>query len=231
MARHDGYCGRISITTLGHGLTVLLIVLGLGASLWAGDPGRLLDWGEAVTGDLRVAAALVLLMALMLTFALPGTLVLWLIAPFHPPPVAIALLLLGSVAGAFGAYSISAYLGRTRGQKARARDHTGWLETFLRQNSGLLPQTALRALPGFPHSLVNYSAGSLQLPLKNFLLAATLGLAAKWTIYALAVHGAADAIKSGEALTPQTLLPLVALVLLLLLGAWLRRRVQDRHKP
>lgn len=221
--------GRISITMLGHGLTVLLIVLGLGAGLWAGNPERLLDWGEALTGELRVAAALVLLMALMLTFALPGTLVLWLIAPFHPPPVAIALLLVGSVAGALGAYHVSAHLVRVRGRHPVGKDF-GSLVAFLRRNSDLITQTALRVFPGFPHSLVNYSAGSLQLPLKSFLLAATLGLAAKWTVYTLAVHGTTDAIRSGEALTPQTLLPLVALVFLLLLGALLRRRVRDRHK-
>ncbi|WP_019594188.1 TVP38/TMEM64 family protein [Thioalkalivibrio sp. ALM2T] len=216
-------CSRANI---GRGLLVLLIALGIGIALWVGDPVRLLAWGDAVAGGPWATAGLVLLMALMLTFALPGTLILWLIAPFHPPLLAIGLLLAGSVSGAWGAYRVSARLARHTDQERR---EDAWLADFLHRHSGLATQIALRVLPGFPHSMVNYAAGALGLPLGRFLLAAVLGLAVKWSVYATAIHGTTDALASGKALQPQTLLPLFVLAMLLLLGAALRHRIQRRH--
>jgi len=205
----------------------LLILGGAGLAVWIGDPARLLALGDAIAGGPWATAALVVLMALMLTFALPGTLVLWLIAPFHPPLVSIALLLLGSVSGALGAYWFS---GRVGDSPRMAHSRSRRLVKLLQRRGGLATQLALRVLPGFPHSMVNYAGGILRLPLRTFLLAAVLGLAVKWGVYATAVHEAADAVAAGEALHPQTLLPLFVLAALLLLGVvlqrWLARRWQ-----
>lgn len=212
---------------LGLGLLILLVVVGIGAAVWAGDPVRLLAWGDALAGGPVVTAGLVLLMALMLTFALPGTLIFWLIAPFHPPLIAVALLLLGSLSGASGAYRLSTRLARKPGHEDRAET---WLARFLRRHSSLATQTALRVLPGFPHSMVNYAGGALSLAFGRFLLAAACGLTIKWTVYVTAVHGATDALESGDALQPQTLLPLFMLAILLLLGAALRYWIQ-RYQP
>lgn len=214
----------------GHGGWLLLGVLilgGAGLAVWVGDPAHLLALGDAIAGGPWATAALVVLMALMLTFALPGTLILWVIAPFHPPLVSIALLLLGSVSGALGAYWFS---GRVGDSPRMAQRRSRRLVKLLKRRSGLATQLALRVLPGFPHSMVNYAAGVLRLPLGTFLLAAVLGLAVKWSVYATAVHEAADAVAAGEALHPQTLLPLFVLAALLLLGVvlqrWLTRRWQ-----
>lgn len=217
---------RLSRASLGRGVLVLLIALGIGLALWVGDPVRLLAWGEAVAGGPWVTAALVVLMALMLAFALPGTLIVWLIAPFHPPLVAVGLLLAGSVSGAWAAYGVSSRLAR---KPARDPGNETWLADFLRRHSSLATQLALRVFPGFPHSMVNYAGGALGLPLTRFLLAAVLGLAVKWGVYATAIHGATDALATGDALQPQTLAPLVVLAILLLLGAVLRYRIQKRH--
>ncbi len=216
---------RISRARLGRGVLVLLITLGIGLALWVGDPVRLLAWGEAVAGGPWVTAGLVLVMALMLAFALPGTLMVWLIAPFHPPLVAVGLLLIGSTTGAWGAYRVASRLARAD----PARERGGWLTDFLRRHSHPATQAALRVFPGFPHSMVNYAGGALGLPLGPFLLAAVLGLAVKWGVYATAIHGATDAIATGEALQPQTLLPLFALAVLLLAGSALRYWIQRRY--
>ena len=217
--RRHGYGGWL--------LLGILILAGAGFAVWVGDPAQLLAVGDTVAGGPWATAALVVLMALMLTFALPGTLILWLIAPFHPPLVSIALLLLGSVSGALGAYWFS---GRVGDRPRIARGRSRRLVKLLQRRSGLATQLALRVLPGFPHSMVNYAAGVLRLPLRTFLLAAVLGLAIKWGVYATAVHEAADAVAAGDALHPQTLLPLFVLAALLLLGVvlqrWLARRWQ-----
>lgn len=202
----------------------LLIVAGLVLASWhTRELAQFLEWGERVA-DLPVAiVAVVFLMAVLFTFALPGSLVFWVIAPFHSPVVSVIMLLIGSVAGAFGAHRFSHRVGKRWSPGKNAERVVALLE----KRSDLLTQTALRVFPGFPHSVVNYAGGVLGLPLGPFLLAAVLGLTVKWGVYATAVHGAVEAIETGDALQLGTVLPLFVLAGLLLLGALVRRRLES----
>jgi len=202
----------------------LLIVAGLVLASWhTRELAQFLEWGDRIA-DLPVAiVAVVVLMAVLFTFALPGSLVFWVIAPFHSPLVSVIMLLIGSVAGAFGAHRFSHRVGKRWSPGKNAERIVALLE----QRSDLLTQTALRVFPGFPHSVVNYAGGVLGLPLGPFLLAALLGLTVKWGVYATAVHGAVEAIETGDALQLGTLLPLFVLAGLLLLGALVRRRLES----
>ena len=202
----------------------LLIVAGLVLASWhTRELAQFLEWGDRIA-DLPVAiVAVVVLMVVLFTFALPGSLVFWVIAPFHSPLVSVIMLLIGSVAGAFGAHRFSHRLGKRWSPGKNAERVVALLE----QRSDLLTQTALRVFPGFPHSVVNYAGGVLGLPLGPFLLAALLGLTVKWGVYATAVHGAVEAIETGDALQLGTLLPLFVLAGLLLLGALVRRRLES----
>ncbi len=101
----------------------------------------------------------------------------------------------------------------------------------LERRGDFLTQCALRVLPGFPHSVVNFAAGLLRLPLSTFVMAAIIGLVLKWAVYASAIFGALEAVESEEAISANVILPLVALTLLLLAGAWLRRRVEAQGHP
>ena len=61
------------------------------------------------------------------------------------------------------------------------------------------------------------------------MLAATLGLGIKWSVYSSAIYGGLQAVAGeDEALSLSILLPLIALALLLLVGAWVRRRIEAR---
>ena len=203
-----------------------LILLGLVLAVWQPvEMATVLDWGRRLSSRPELMALVVLVMALMFTFALPGSTFLWLIAPFQPPWIATALLVLGSVGGAVGAHIMAGRLGK------------GWQPTpaaakvfdLLSSRSDLLTQCALRILPGFPHSVVNYAGGVLKLPLPGFVLAATLGLTIKWAIYSSAVYGAVEAAEQGEAVNAMTLAPLFLLTVLLLIGAWFKRKVESRQ--
>lgn len=200
----------------------LLILAGLVLASWhTRELAQFIDWGERIA-DLPVAiVAAVLLMAVLFTFALPGSLMLWVIAPFHSPLVSVTMLVIGSVAGAFGAHRFSHRVGKRWSPGKNAER----MVALLGKRSDLLTQTALRVFPGFPHSFVNYAGGVLELPLGPFLLAALLGLTVKWTVYATAIHGAVEAIETGDALQLGTVLPLFVLAGLLLLGALVRRRL------
>jgi uncharacterized membrane protein YdjX (TVP38/TMEM64 family) len=203
----------------------VLMLAGLVLASWhTRELAQFLEWGDRIA-DLPVAiVAVVVLMAVLFTFALPGSLVFWVIAPFHSPLVSVIMLLTGSVAGAFGAHRFSHRVGKRWSPGTNAARMVELLEL----RSDLLTQTALRVFPGFPHSFVNYAGGVLGLPLGPFLLAALLGLTVKWGVYATAVHGAVEAIETGDALHLGTVLPLFALAGLLLLGAFARRWLETR---
>src|SRR5690554_8030252 len=91
-------------------------------------------------------------MAVTLALGLPGSIGLWLIAPFYTPLAATPMLIVGSVLGALGAYWLSARVGDRWTPKGLTRKIMRRLET----RSDFLTQCALRVLPGFPHSVVNY---------------------------------------------------------------------------
>ena len=199
----------------------VLALAGLAIGVW--QPvgfDDLLSHGERIGSSPLFLGAAVAGMMVCFTFGLPGSLGLWLIAPFNPPLVATPLLLAGSVGGAAGAYFFAGRMGNTwrpSGPAVKIHD-------LLRRNGGFPIQTAMRMFPGFPHSVVNFAGGVLRLRLGTFLAAAAIGLAVKWGVYASAVHGVTDAVAAGDAVSAKTLWPLFALAGLLVAGAWAKTK-------
>lgn len=200
----------------------ILVVAGLVLAIWQPfGMDELLAWGQRFGSSPVFLTATVMVIAVLFTFGLPGSLGLWLIAPFNPPVVATLLLVAASTGGAVGAYFFSAHLRkdwRPAGASARVVE-------MLEKRSDLLTQTAMRMLPGFPHSVVNFAGGVLRLPLPGFIVAAIVGLSIKWGIYASAINGMVDAVVADTRIGLGTLLPLFGLVVLALAGAWVRRRM------
>lgn len=180
------------------------------------------QWASQASHHPVVIIGVMLIMAVTLAIGLPGSIGLWLIAPFYSPLMATVMLTLSSVAGAFGAYQIAARAG----QRWNPRGLTLKVMQMLEQRSDLMTQCALRILPGFPHSVINFAAGLRGISIKTYLLAAALGLSVKWGVYSSAIYGALEAIEEEDALQFDVVLPLIALTVLLLAGAWLRRRVE-----
>lgn len=181
---------------------------------------RLLELGDHLTRDPLAVSGAVVLMAVFFALALPGSLGFWLLAPFQPPLIAVPLLLLGGVSGALGAYGIAFWLGRDW----RPGEKQTRLVDLLEKRGDVFTQFALRVLPGFPHSVINYAAGALRLPLPSFVVAATAGLGVKWAVYAGAVHGAVEALEQGKRLQPAAMAPLLIVAVLVLAGVALRAR-------
>lgn len=177
-------------------------------------------WVSEASHHPGVIIGVILFMVVTMMLGLPGTLGLWLTAPFYPPLVATLMLTVGSTLGAYGAYQVAA--------KAGARWQPGGLTlrvmTSLEQRSDLFSQCALRIMPGFPHSVINFAAGLRRIPLRPFIAATVLGLAVKWAIYSSAIHNALEAIEEDDPLQWDVLWPLAALTLLLLGGGWCKRR-------
>jgi uncharacterized membrane protein YdjX (TVP38/TMEM64 family) len=60
---------------------------------------------------------LILLQALLFSFALAGSLFLWIAAPLYPPAMAAFILAIGGTLGGLGAYLLSRYLTQEWRQK------------------------------------------------------------------------------------------------------------------
>lgn len=183
-------------------------------------------WAMEMSHHPVVIISVVLVMAVTLALGLPGSIGFWIIAPFYSPLLATLLLTAGSVTGAYGAYHVSAKLG----DRWKPGSLTLKVMATLEKRSDLMTQCALRLLPGFPHSVINFAAGFSRIPLRTYLLAALLGLSAKWFVYSSAIYGALEAIEEENPLQFDVMLPLIVLALMLLVGAWFRRRVEAVKK-
>lgn len=203
-------------------LLVMLLALGLAAQV-AGliDVRAALEWARGHTTQWWLAPALVVLQVVLFTFALPGSAVLWLVAPLFSPLAATAIMTLGGTLGALSAYGFArgltgaslSHLRRTRGYR------------LLQQESGFLTLCALRLTPGFPNSVINYSAGTLRTPLPTFVAAAVIGLALKAWLYSQAINAALASGHPADLIDIAILGPLAAAAALALgTHLWVRRR-------
>ena len=202
-------------------LAALLALVCVGALLHALD---VFDWREALqwarghAQNWWLAAALIAVQVVMYMFALPGSTLVWLAAPLYTPAVATAILTVGGSLGGLAAYFVARRT--TARQLASLRCHR--LFRYLEKHADFLALLALRLLPAFPHSVINYGGGVLRLPIGTFLAAAALGLGVKFFAYASVIHSMAQA-EFSELARMDTVLALLGLSVLVFAGRALRR--------
>ncbi|UCE88086.1 MAG: TVP38/TMEM64 family protein [Pseudomonadota bacterium] len=204
-------------------LLVLLALVGIGlAAEWFGwvDWRTLLELSRRHSHEPWLPLVLIAGQAALFTFALPGSLVIWPLAALYSPSAATALFLCGGSLGALGAYQFSSRLSRQ--WRVHVQEHRVY--RTLARRSNFMAMAALRLLPGFPHSVINYSAGLLALPRGAFLAAAVLGMSIKFYLYARAIHHATAAHSLAELLRAETLVPLVLFSALFAAGQLVRER-------
>jgi uncharacterized membrane protein YdjX (TVP38/TMEM64 family) len=203
-------------------LLAALVALGLAAhALGLVDARVALACARAHAAQWWLPAALVALQVLLFTFGLPGSAVLWLAAPLYAPLAATAILTAGGCLGALAAHGFARRL--TGASQQRLQASRGY--RILQRESDVLVLCALRLAPGFPHSVINYAAGTLRVRRAPFLASAAIGFAIKSWLYAAVVHRALTTGRPADLLAPDALWPLVALVAVVLLArARLRRR-------
>jgi uncharacterized membrane protein YdjX (TVP38/TMEM64 family) len=202
-------------------LLAALLVTGLVLAWWRPvDAAAIAALADSLVHHPAGIAAAIAVQALLFALALPGSLMLWAVAPFHAWPAAAAILTAGSVGGALGGYGVASWLGADW----RRQLQTSPAFRILARDGGFLAQCALRALPGFPHSVVNYGGGLLGLPVAPFTAAAVVGLGLKSAVFAYTVATVVAVGSLDELLRPRTVAPLAILALLFALGALLRTR-------
>ena len=189
-------------------LITLLITFGIYLEIagWL-DAQQVLEFARGYTRHWWLILILIAAQSVFFTFALAGSLFLWIAAPLYPPPVATFILAAGGTLGGLGAYFFSEYLTADwiqRIEKSRAYK-------LLHAQDNLFTLFAMRVFPAFPHSLVNYSAGILKARLSHFIVAAILGISIKSYVYSRVIYNAASSLSMDVLLDVWILGPLVLL--------------------
>lgn len=143
-------------------LLLALVALGLAAYFldWR-EWQQMLQWARGHTQHGWLVVALILLQAVLFMFALPGSSLLWVVAALYPPLGATLILIAGASGGGVAGYFFTRRL--TASRLGQLHDHRAF--RLLQRHGNFLTLCALRFMPGFPHSIINYGAGVLRLPL------------------------------------------------------------------
>jgi len=205
----------------------LLIVAALVATgIWldlAGllDAETLLRFARGYADHWWLTLVLILLQVLMFTFALAGSVFLWVVAPLYPPAMAAFILAAGGALGGVSAYFFSEYLT----DEWIARVERSRVYRLLHKRDNFFSLFAMRIFPAFPHALVNYSSGILKVKLSHFILSALLGIYIKSYIYAKVIYSAASSASLDQLLEFSTYGPLIGLSAISALVVFVRYRL------
>ena len=208
-------------------IVVLLIALGLVLEV-AGllDARQLLAVAREYAQHWWLIPVLILAQVVLFTFALAGSIFLWIVAPLYPPAMATFILAAGGTLGGLGAYLFSNYL--TEEWKTKIQGSRSY--KLLQAQDNFLSLFAMRVFPAFPHSLVNYSSGILNVKLSHFVLAAVLGIAIKSYVYARVIYSASSSLSLDMLLDISVFGPLVALSVVSALGVYINYRNTTKRR-
>ncbi len=189
-------------------LITLLIALGIYLEIagWL-DAQQLLAYARGYAQHWWLILILIVLQSVLFTFALAGSLFLWIAAPLYPPPMATFILAAGGTLGGLGAYFFSEYL--TADWIQRIENSRAY--KLLHAQDSFFTLFAMRVFPAFPHSLVNYSAGILKARLSHFIIAAIAGISIKSYVYSRVIYSAASSLSMDLLLDVWILGPLLLL--------------------
>jgi len=208
-------------------IVALLITLGLVLEI-AGllDARQLLTVARQFAQHWWLVPVLIMAQAVLFTFALAGSIFLWIVAPLYAPATAAFILTAGGTLGGLGAYLFSKYLTdewTTRIQNSRSYK-------VMHAQDNFLSLFAMRVFPAFPHSLVNYSSGILKVKISHFVAAAILGISIKSYIYARVIYSASSSLSLDMLLDVSVFGPLVLLSVLSALGVYINYRISNRQR-
>ena len=199
---------------------VLLEVVGLL------DAEKMLTVARGYSDQWWLVVVLILLQTIMFTFALAGSFFLWIAAPLYPPAMATFILAAGGTLGGITAYFFSKRL--TDDWVAKIEKSHAY--KLLHKQDNFFTLFALRVFPAFPHSLVNYSSGILNVKLSHFIPAAMLGISIKSYIYSKVIYNATTSASLDELLDISTYGPLILLSVVTLAGVFIKYKMTGKQE-
>ena len=164
---------------------------------------------------------IILLQVLLFTFALAGSIFLWVAATLYPPLTATAILVAGATLGGLSAYLFSAKIT----EQWSARVQRSHIYRLLHKQDKFFTLLAMRIMPAFPHALVNYSSGMLRVKWRYFIPATIIGIGAKSYVYAGIIYNATSSVALEELLDFSTYGPLLLIAGFILVGLFIKYRL------
>jgi uncharacterized membrane protein YdjX (TVP38/TMEM64 family) len=161
--------------------------------------------------------AIIASMIVLFAFAQAGSMLFWVAGLFYETITATIIIVAGGVGGALAAYAFS---HRLSGGFVKKLPSSRYFR-FIRRHTDAATLCAVRITPNFPHSVINYGAGILGVPIPRFLITAFLGFTIKGFIYASIARNAATADKITDILNLKTIGLLLVLAALFLAGNWI----------
>jgi uncharacterized membrane protein YdjX (TVP38/TMEM64 family) len=203
-------------------LIILIALIVLGIFLQLGgfiDYRHMLALARGYADHWWLAVILVVIQAIMFTFATAGSSMIWVTGVLFSPLISTTVITAGTTLGGISAYIFSEHLSKEWVSRVR----NSGIYRLLQKENGFLTMLALRLMPGFPHSVINYSAGILKVRLLNFIPAAIVGTMLKAYVYSVLIYNAASPGRLTDKIDIASVWPLLALSLLILLAVFLKR--------
>lgn len=189
------------------------------------DPRELIVIAREYSDQWWLVLLLVFLQVVLFTFALAGSTFLWVAATLYPPMIAALILAAGAMLGGISAY----FFSRKLTNEWIHRVENSRVYKLLQKEDNFFTLFALRIMPAFPHALINYSAGILQIKLIPFVIAAFLGIGIKSYVYAKVIYKATTTGSFTELLDFATFGPLllvsVAILLVIVIRFYSNKKV------
>jgi len=190
------------------------------------DAEKVLGIARGYTDEWWLIVVLILLQAVLFTFALAGSIFLWVAAPLYPPTMATFILAAGGTLGGIGAY----WFSKSLTDEWVKRIENSHAYKLLHKQDNFFVLFALRIFPAFPHSLVNYSSGILKVKLSHFIVAAFLGIGIKSYVYADVIYSATTSASLDELMNISTYGPLILLSALTLVGVFIKYKISSNDE-
>jgi uncharacterized membrane protein YdjX (TVP38/TMEM64 family) len=214
-----GYIKKLLVVALLITVGLLLQITGLL------DAEKILSVAREYAEHWWLVVILILLQTIMFTFALAGSIFLWVAAPLYPPAMATFILAAGAALGGVGAYFFSRKLTDEWVKKIEKSQ----AYKILHQQDNFFTLFALRVFPAFPHSLVNYSSGILNVKLSHFIPAAILGVGIKSYIYSNVIYNATTTASVEDLFKFSTYGPLILLSVITFAGVFIKYKLTKKH--
>ena len=192
------------------------------------DPQELIAMARGYADHWWLAVLLVVLQIILFTFALAGSSILWVAATLYPPVTASIILTTGATLGGVSAYLFS----RTLTSDWIHKVENSHIYRLLQKEDNFFTLLALRLMPAFPHAIVNYSSGILNVKLTHFILAATIGLAVKSYLFSKLIYQATSEPSLDYLLDFSTYGPLLLLSGIMIIGIIIKHKThKDDIEP
>ncbi len=184
------------------------------------DPEKIITVAREYADQWWLIVLLVVIQIVLFTFALAGSSFLWVAAALYAPVTASLVLAIGATLGGVSAYFFSQRL--TDDWIHKIENSRVYL--LLHKNDNFFTLLALRIMPAFPHSVINYSSGILNVNIVAFITASFIGIGIKSYVFVTVIQQAATSGSIYDLLDLTVLAPLVVISIALFAGVLIVNR-------